>query len=95
MIELPFNSVEFAEVWADWIEYKRLEHRFKFKSPQSMKASLRKLVKLSNNNEETAIAIVEESMANGWKGFFALKEPIQNENKNKDASEILRERWGI
>jgi hypothetical protein len=31
------------------------------------------LMKLAKGNETTAIEIMEQSMANGWNGFFELK----------------------
>ena len=74
MIELPFNTSEFAEAWQDWEEYKLDEFNFKYKSQHSLKAALKKLNRLANENEQTAIAIIQESMANGWKGFFKLKD---------------------
>lgn len=88
MIELPFNSQEFVEAWQDWLEYKRLEFKFQYKSPQSMKAALKKLNGLANQDEQTAIKIINESMANGWKGLFALKEEKkQNLSINQKMSE--------
>jgi hypothetical protein len=74
MTELPFNTIEFAEAWQDWLEYKEQEFKFKYKSTHSMKAALKKLNRLAGGNEQKAIAIIEESMANGWKGFFSLKD---------------------
>ena len=95
MIELPFNTVEFAEAWTDWLEYKQEEFKFKYKSKHSLKAAFKKLYKLAEGNEETAIAIIEESMANGWKGFFKLKEEINAKDKKttlkKSAWEIIQE----
>ena len=87
MIELPFNTSEFAEAWTDWIEYKEQEFRFTYKSSHSLKAALKKLYRISEGNQETAIEIIEESMANGWKGLFKLKEektkPIMLTDKMK------------
>lgn len=74
MIELPFNSNEFIDTWNDWLEYKQEEFKFTYKSKQSLKAAFKKLYRLSEGNEKTAIEIIEESMANGWKGFFKLKD---------------------
>lgn len=92
-MELPFNSEEFIETWNDWIEYKYLEFKFKYKSPQSMKSSLKKLVRLSGGVESVAIQIIEESMANGWKGFFKLQN--QEESKPKTLAQKMREQYGI
>lgn len=74
MIELPFNTIEFCEAWTDWIEYKQEEFNFKYKSKHSLKAALNKINRISNGNEAIAILIIEESMANGWKGLFSIKE---------------------
>ena len=92
MIDLPFNTIEFAEAWQDWEEYKLDEFKFKYKSPHSLKAALKKLNRLSNGNEQTAIEIIEESMANGWKGFFKLKdENSTTKPVKKSAAEIIQQ----
>jgi hypothetical protein len=41
---------------------------------------LNQLLKLSANNEQNAIEIINQSIANGWKGFFELK-TTQNANR--------------
>ncbi len=71
-IEIPFSEA-FKKEWADWKNYKKTEHRFNYKSIQSEKSSLADLLTKSENNEEKAIAIIQQSIANGWKGFFELK----------------------
>lgn len=93
MIDLPFNTSEFAEAWSDWIEYKEQEFKFRYKSHHSLRAALKKLKRLSNDNEQTAIEIIEESMANGWKGLFKLKDEEKSSAKKEKrlASEIIRE----
>lgn len=53
-----------------------LKFRKELKKPMleaSKAAFLKKLEKLSNGNEEIAIEILEQSMANGWQGIFELK----------------------
>ena len=76
-ILLPFPSDEFFDNWQQWKSYKKTEQKFSYKSPQSEQAALNSLSKLSKGSEQTAIAIIHQSMANGWKGFFELK---QNSN---------------
>lgn len=92
MIEIPFNSIEFIDAWNDWLEYKQEEFNFKYKSSHSLRAAFKKLYRLSNKKEDTAILIIEESMANGWKGLFSLKE---EKVKKKDASQIILEKYGL
>lgn len=72
-VVLPFDSEIFLLAWENWKEYKKKEFRFRYKSIQSEQAALSELNNLSGMNESTAIAIINQSMAKGWKGFFKLK----------------------
>ena len=73
VVVLPFDSKEFSVAWQSWKDYKRDEHGFKFKSSASEQASLHQLQNLSGGNEEPAVRIIGQSLANGWRGFFPLK----------------------
>lgn len=86
----PFNSEDFIYSWMAWKEYKKTEFRFKYKSIQSEQASLSELNNLSGHDKEKAIAIIHQSMAQGWKGFFELKSSSNgksNTNGKSDYSE--------
>lgn len=72
ILENPFSK-NFLDQWAIWKEYKKKEFRFFFKSIESEQAAINELVNLSAGNEEKAVAIIHQSMAKGWKGFFELK----------------------
>jgi hypothetical protein len=74
----PFSD-KFSPVWELWKEYKQEAFKFTFKSSISEQGALNKLVKLSGGDENTAIEIVEESIANQWEGFYYLK---QNSTSN-------------
>ena len=80
-IEMPWTSDTFLLYWDHWKEYKAKDHKFKFRSQQSEQASLKELVKLSQGHEQTAIKIIEQSMAKGWKGLFELKTEINGNTK--------------
>lgn len=58
------------------------QFRVKLKKPileESKEAFIKKLTKLSGNDDEIAIEILDDSIANGWQGIFELKEkPKQN-----------------
>ncbi|MFD2600772.1 hypothetical protein [Flavobacterium suzhouense] len=69
-IVYPFDTKTFSEQWAIWKDYKANEHGFKYKTAVSEQAALSSLGTLSKYDEATAIAIMHQSMANGWKGFF-------------------------
>lgn len=70
---LPFSSDRFVKAWEDWKAYKQAEHGFGYKSPLSERACLNRLTKLSKGRESEALAIIEQSIANGWEGLFKLK----------------------
>lgn len=72
-INFPFKTENFKVQWQLWKAYKSKEFGFKYKSVESEQASLVELSNLSKENETTAIAIMNQSMAKGWKGFFELK----------------------
>jgi hypothetical protein len=71
-IVFPFDSENFRAQWNIWKDYKQKEFDFKFKSLGSEQANLTQLSNLAENETE-AIAIIHQSMANGWKGFFKIK----------------------
>jgi uncharacterized protein YdaU (DUF1376 family) len=77
IVIIPFTD-KFKIKWNEWIDYKRDQHKFKYKSIKTEQTSIDQLIKLSNNKEESAIEIINTSIANGWKGFFELKN-----NKNE------------
>ena len=85
-VVMPFEGKEFEEAWKNWKEYKRAEHGFKFKSPASEQASLHQLQTLSGDDAPTAIRIIGQSLANGWKGFFPLKN-LKNDNARTGPSD--------
>ena len=78
-IVMPFQSKEFALLWQNWKEYRKTEHKFSYKSPQSEQAALVELSNLSAGNEALATKTVLKSMQNGWKGFFKLKDDEKKE----------------
>jgi hypothetical protein len=88
IVELPFNSEIFSKAWNEWKDYKKNCHKFNFKTQSSENIALKQLVNLSNQNEQNAVEIINQSMANGWKGFFELKKPKQNETRDR-GQEIL------
>ena len=72
--ELDFSIVapEYLDIVQTWLQYKK-EKKQTFK-PTGFKTMYNSLVKLSNNNPETAKKIVEQSMSNNWQGLFELKD---------------------
>lgn len=89
----PFESHEFLSYWNDWINYKSEEHKFHYKTVVSKQAALMKINKLSGGDEKTAIKIINESMANGWKGFFKLNNNEGNTKARKSNITEEQERF--
>ena len=92
IIVYPFSSEKFKTLWGYWKEYKDKEHQFKYKSILSEQAALKKIGELSGQNEETALKIIEQSIANGWEGFFELKNNINGKSKSA-SSEQDKAEW--
>ena len=67
-VVLPFQTDTFTAAWQEWKEYKRTDHRFKYKTAQSEQ---RALIKLQNEHptETDAIEAIHTAIANGWKGL--------------------------
>ena len=83
IIELPFVSKEFENLWVSWKDYKKKQFKFTYRTTQSELATLQELTKLSNGQEDIAIKILNQSMANGWKGLFNLKEDAKGTTNNQ------------
>jgi hypothetical protein len=74
MILMPFDSELFADAWERWKNYKQKQFRFNYKSAESEQAALVELSEVSGGVEETALKIIQKSIANGWQGLFKLKD---------------------
>ena len=83
------EGLEFLEMWKQWKEDKAKEHNFKYKSVQSEQAALNKLSNMSGGLESTAVKIILQSLENGWKGFFGLK----NEKTVNNGIGEISEEW--
>lgn len=79
----PFQSKQFLTTWSLWKKYKNIEFGFKYKSKISEQAGLKKLSNLALGDEITAIAIINQSIENNWKGFFELKRTNNETTTNK------------
>ena len=81
----PFSDA-FEEKWNFWLQYKKENHHFEYKSPMSEQAALNELVDLSEGDEDHAWRIINRSMANNWKGLFKVHNPKKDKKNGESAS---------
>ena len=90
---IPFEvSPEFLPAFTLWLEYKK-EKKQSYKGEKSLKAIYKRLLTLSGNNPDVAMAIVEQAMANNWAGLYALKDDHATNGKTQWEQEINRGAW--
>jgi hypothetical protein len=81
-----------SDLWKTWIDYKGAQHRDKFKTPQSEQMAINALQKLCRGDTAIAKQIIEQSMANLYKGLFPLKQQQSNNNQITTQNGTLQER---
>jgi hypothetical protein len=91
-VTFPFSS-DFVQYWNQWKDYKSKEHKFRYRSVVSENLALKELYKISSGIEQNAIAIIDQSIINGWKGFFELKNQsnAKKPTRNSGAYELLEQ----
>jgi hypothetical protein len=67
-----------TDSWLKWCQFREKEYRLKYKQLGEA-AAIAKIIKISNEDHEVQEQIIEQSMANGWRGLF----PIKKTNKPK------------
>ena len=89
-IMLPFEDSIFKLAWVMWID-ERKARRYQKYTPIGEQAALHKLHKESNEDLQTALEMINESIANSWKGIFPLKTKKNGKPANKgfDSEEYL------
>jgi hypothetical protein len=76
-LDLSVVAHDMIEPVETWLAYKK--EKGKMYKPIGFKNFYKKLCKLSGNNPQTAMSIIEESMANNYDGIFPLR---NNNNRN-------------
>ena len=75
-LDLTIVAPEMREVVDTWLAYKK--EKGKMYKPIGFKNFYKKLCELSGNNPQTAMTIIEQSMASNYEGIF----PLRNNNNN-------------
>jgi hypothetical protein len=83
---------EWKNLIKEWLEYKK-DIKDSYKSSKSIKAFHDKLFKLSGGELSIAREIVENSIANGYKGIFEIRKnnyPPNNKDPNSRSEQIKK-----
>ena len=59
-------------MWQTWLQERR-DRRYKSYTDNGEQAALHNLKKMANDDYRIAIAIIQQSIAQGWQGLFELK----------------------
>lgn len=71
------------DAWLSFLEYRRGQHRFRYKTASSELVAIRQIMRLSNGNHETQARWIENCIAGGWKGINADKQ-LQSDNVSRE-----------
>lgn len=74
ILNFHFDTENFKTQWQLWKVYRKKKHKFTYFDDESEQKALTELFNLSNKDEKTAMLIIRQSIDNGWKGFFELKQ---------------------
>lgn len=85
----PFTNEEFLHAWEIWRDYKKEQFNFTYK-PIGEQAALKSLSVLAGGESTKAVAIIHQSLENGWKGLFDLKVPQGKDMTQQQKSEAVK-----
>lgn len=86
-LDLSFLEPQFGDIFIYWLNYKK--ERKQSYTQSGAEACYRKLKKMSNNNPQVALAIIEQSVANNWAGLFELKNGFNQGRKQTNSASIF------
>jgi len=84
----PFTEIEFLETWKAWLQERR-DRRYKSYTDNGEQAALHNLKKMANDDYRIAIAIIQQSIAQGWQGLFELKGAKSGKRPELDREQAL------
>ena len=84
LFPLEFDNERFRAVWKEYLEYRRVQHRFRFKSAKYEQTAIMTLHKKSLGDLEAAIDAIEHAVASGHMGINP--KPKRNGSYGQQAS---------
>jgi hypothetical protein len=86
----PFGEA-FGIAWDEWLQYRK-ERKLPKYVPTGLKRTFSSIIKLSGNDEATAVRIIYQSIENNWQGLFELKQ--NGSSKTTEAKSKLGNKSG-
>jgi uncharacterized protein YdaU (DUF1376 family) len=86
-------SEDFLNDWNTWLNFKKTNFKFTYKTIETEQIAFNSLYKLSNQNQNTAREIIHQSIANGYKGLFELKQNQNAKPTNQQLQNEYANRW--
>jgi uncharacterized protein YdaU (DUF1376 family) len=86
-------SDDFLNDWNTWLNFKKTNFKFVYKTIESEQIAFNQLYKLSNQNQNIAREIIHQSIANGYKGLFELKQNQNAKPTNQQLQNEYANRW--
>jgi hypothetical protein len=83
-IPTQLNTPDFIQTWDDF-----QEHRREIKATLTPRAANMQLKKLAEYSPTVAVKMIEQTIANGWKGIFELKQSNNGNGPQKQEIEII------
>jgi len=80
---LPFGS-EFLAVWQEWEQY-----RLESKKRLTRSTAKKQIALLGARPEKVAIAMINQSIQNGWQGIFEIKQDSNGAGFNKNKQHLF------
>jgi hypothetical protein len=82
---LKFANPEMALlIWRTWIDYKKMQKGFTYKTEVAQAAAITRLFNCSGGSIQKARAVIDDAMANGYTGFFPYKDEMAFSVRNPE-----------
>ena len=84
-----FTSNQLKEAWDEWLQYRK-ERKLPKYTPTGLKKTYTHLLNISESDEQKAIEIINQSIAQNWAGLFPLKTQYATHKQKPTRSEQLQ-----
>lgn len=71
--DYSISNKDISQIWSKWIDFKKEEFGFEYKSPKTENIAKSRLVKLAGGDLSKIEEIVDNAISNKWKGFYPIK----------------------